>query len=136
MNDSQDHPALSVLKEAAQGLLFPSETDAPLLPFFWPDADTSPLTSDRVRALGGVAEGAPLKSVSLAAFFRPATKAEEWHDAEEAGEVERFKGLVAVLKATLKQPQAWRAGEVKIEVYIVGAVEGGWAGLQTHVVET
>ena len=130
------HPALGTLREAAEGLLFPSETDAPLVPFFWADADAVPLTSERLLALAQVPVGTPVKSVSLATFFRPATKEEDWHNAEEQAEVKRFQGLVATIKATLGRPQVFRVGETNMDVYVVGVADGGYMGLQTRVVET
>ena len=86
--------------------------------------------------MAGVPEGGTIKTVSLGAFFRPTTKEEDWHNEEEQAEVKRFQGLVAKIKATLEHPQVFRVGETNIDVYAVGAVEGGWAGLQTRVVET
>ncbi|RYZ63142.1 MAG: nuclease [Proteobacteria bacterium] len=133
MNEST---ALDVLAKATSGLLFLSETDAPLVPFFWPNEDTAPLAPARLLELANAKPDSPIKTVTLAHFFRNATKEEAWHNEEEQAEVERFKALVATLKSTLKKPQVFRVGEVSIDVYIVGLVEGGYAGLQTRVVET
>lgn len=132
-------PALSVLQvlqAAAEGLLCPSETDAPLTAFFWPDTEMSPLTPEHFRELASLSAEAPVKTVTLTSFFRPTTKEEDWHNEEEQAEVKRFQALVATLRATLQHLQVFRAGETKADVYIIGAVEGGWAGLQTVVVET
>ncbi len=32
-----DHPAVAALQKASRGLLFPSESEAPLEPFLWPN---------------------------------------------------------------------------------------------------
>lgn len=133
---TSEHAVLEALRNAAEGLLFQSETDAPLLPFFWPDDHADALTPECVLQLTQVPEGAPVKVVTLAAFFRAATKEQAWHNEQEKAEVEKCKALVATLKTTLKRPQVFRVGETSINVYIVGAVEGGYAGLLTHVVET
>lgn len=128
--------ALAALQSASQGLEFQSETDAPFEPLFWPDEDAAPLSSERVLQLAGAKAGAPIKSTSLAAFFKPATQEEAWHNDEEKAEVARFKALVEAIKNTLFKPQVWKIGETSADVYIVGSVEGGHAGLKTQVVET
>ena len=127
-------PVLEALQKAAEGLLFPSEIDAPLVPFFWPEP--VPPEAGRLIERAEMPEGTSVKRVSLAAFFRSAVKEEDWHNDEERAEVKKFQALIAVLKDTLKQPQVWLLGEVNRIVYIVGGVEGGSAGLQTRVVET
>ena len=133
---SKEPPVIKVLNEATEGLFFRSETDARLEPFFWPAEATSIPTADLVIQLINAPAGAPLKSVTLATFFRPATKNEEWHNEEEKAEVQRFQDLVKTIKSTLKNVKVFRIGETNLDVYIVGIVEGGYAGLKTNVVET
>jgi len=132
---------VKALRQAATGLLFPSETDAPLEPFFWPDAvkpngENEALTAEGLATLAGVPLDTPIKTVKLESFFRPALKEEEWHNAEERAQAAKFQGLVKTLKATLTDVKVFRVGETSIDVYIVGKVEGGFAGLRTTVVET
>jgi hypothetical protein len=136
MSNSIAPPAIETLKHATDGLLFPSETDAPLEPFFWPHDDDSKLTPETLAPLAGVAADTPVKSVKLETFFRPATKEEEWHNDEEKAQVARFQELVRTLKTTLDDVKVFRVGETRIDVYVVGKVEGGYAGLKTLVVET
>lgn len=136
MSDSTPNPAVQTLQDAAQGLLFPSETDAPLLPFFWPQAAPAAPTPELVAQQTKVPADAPIKSQSIARFFAPATKEEEWHNDEEREQVRRFRHLLEVIQATLKDVKAFRIGETDIDVYIVGSVQDGLAGLQTKVVET
>lgn len=126
---------VQTLEQAAKGLLFPSETDAPFAPFFWPAKDTT-LTPERLAQLAGVPAGATVKTAKLDSFFRPATKEEDWHNVQEQAEVQRFRELVKVIKSTLTDVRVFRVGETSIDVFIVGQVEGGFAGLQTRVVET
>lgn len=135
--NTEQNPVVTTLQEASEGLLFISETDAPLVPFFWPDEnDVDALTPERLRELANISSDAPIESVSLARFFRSATKKEDWHNAEESAAVGRFQRLVETIKSTLKKPVVFRVGKVNIAVYVVGGIEGGWAGLETRVVET
>ena len=127
---------LEILRDVADGLLFPSETDAPLEPFFCPDEQGSTLTPERLREVADIPKDVRIKAVKLETFFRPATEEREWHNEEERAEARRFQTLVATIESTLHQPKVFRVGEVNIDVYVVGHVEGGWAGLKTKVVET
>jgi hypothetical protein len=43
---------------------------------------------------------------------------------------------VKTLKVTLDDVKVFRVGETKVDVHVVGKVEGGYAGLKTLVVET
>ncbi len=114
----------------------PSETDTPFEPFFWPDVKADDLTTTRVLAASDLPTDTAVETVTLRAFFGNATKSEEWHNAEEAAEVERFKTLVKTIKTQLADPKVFRIGDTKIDCYIVGEVAGGCGGLKTQIVET
>src|SRR5687767_14531850 len=98
MSEPTTPPELAALQQAVDGLLFPSETDASLTPFFWPqdesalkEATTAP---DQLAKLAGFSADIPIKSVKLETFFHPVTREEEWHNAEEKAQVEKFKRLM------------------------------------------
>lgn len=126
---------LEALQSAAQGLLFPSETDAPLEPFFWPEP--APVTpSVELVASHAEVEAKAIKTQSLTTFFKPTLAEEEWHNAQEKAEVKRFQALLDVVKQSLEAVKVFRIGKVEIEVYVVGRVSDGYAGFKTKVVET
>ena len=120
--------ANAVVKElgaAVKGLLFPSETDAPLEAFVWPGGDGPP-DETAVRALAKVAAGTPVAQVTLADLTR--TIPEESRD--------DLAPLLAALRK-LKGVTVFKVGEVTIDVYIVGrTADGQYAGVKTQVVET
>ena len=123
---------VQALKKASAGLLFRSETDAP---FEWRGEEGKP-TKARVLQLVGAAPGTPTKARSLDAFFRDATREQDWHDDKERAEVQRFQQLVETIKETLSDVKVFQVGRSEADVYIVGRTEEGWAGLRTKVVET
>jgi len=127
---------IETLRQASDGLLFPSETDAPFEPFFWPADSPVPLTSPDIVRLCGAPAGTPVKKVKLDTFFRDATTEEDWHNVAERAEVAQFQSLVKSLKAALKDIAVFHVGETKMDAYVVGVAEGGYAGLKTQVVET
>lgn len=123
----------NLLVEATQGLLFPSETDARIVPF------VLPLTNHvrqihRVQGLIGIEPNRPLEQITVTRFFRPVIDPGLGRDPEETA---RFRWLLKVLKANLHNLKVWRVGKIDIEVYVVGrSALGNLAGLRTRVVET
>jgi hypothetical protein len=126
---------LAALKTASEGLLFPSETDAPIEVIDWPGEQGKPEKA-RVLELAGLPPTTAVKSKSLVGFFKDVTKDETWHDDEEKAQVQKFKQLVQALKDTLSDIKVFQAGKVECDVFVVGCTESGWAGVKTKVVET
>jgi histidine triad (HIT) family protein len=125
-SDKAKDPALDALQKASKGLLWPSESEAPLEPFAWKGGDR--LTEEQVLKLAGAEEGTSVEPMSLAEFFRtvpPEDKA-------------RFDKLAQTLQEQLSGIKVYKIGdEPEKEVYIAGKTRGGqWAGLKTTVVET
>ena len=123
------------LKQASEGLLFLSETDAPFEVISWQTQEQ--LTPTKLLELTERPPDAPVELRTVDEFFAIATQEEDWHDEEERETVKRFQNLVSVLKQNLSQLQVYRVGSINIDVYIVGLTPGGgWAGLSTKLVET
>jgi hypothetical protein len=55
---AKKNAAVDALAKASKGLLFPSETDAPLGPLLWENAGDK-LSKDKVRQQAGAAKGRP-----------------------------------------------------------------------------
>lgn len=127
---------LETLQHAANGLYFPSEADATFTAFFWADgAPTSP-SPELLAKHTEIASDAHIETVPLDDFFRPATEEKDWYEDEEKAEAQKFRDLLDIIHQSLDDVKVFRAGEVEIDVYIVGTVDGGWAGLHTLLVET
>ncbi len=119
-------PVLDALKKASKGLLFPSETDAELVPFAWKDGET--LTPERVLRLSGTKAGTAVERTTLAELFATVPKED----------LAPFAALRRTLEGQLSDIAVYKVGdEAEKTVYIVGkAKDGRWAGLRTTVVET
>src|SRR5438552_15156887 len=96
---------LRTLQQATEGLLYPSEYDAPLEPFVWEQADNTPA---EVRRLSGQPVQDRCQTISAEDFFG------------ELAEAEGFAALYETLKATLTDLTVYRYGEANITVYVVG----------------
>lgn len=128
-------PELEELKKAAEGLTYPSETDAPFELFFWNEDSTESPSVD-VVAKHLRRSPAEIRSASLDDLFEPLVEEEDWHNDEEQEAVRRYKALLETLKSSLKQVKVFCSGEVKIDIYIIGCVANGYAGLLTQAIET
>lgn len=117
-------PELADLCRAAEGLTYPSESDAPFDAFAWP-AGADPV--ERAAAHAGKGRG-EVEEVPAADFFA---------ELEGTSDAERFRGLRRAMESALAGPRVLRVGSRKVDVFIVGKAAGGaWAGLHTTSVET
>jgi hypothetical protein len=113
---------LTTLKNATEGLLYPSEYAAPLEPFVWEPADN---TLSEVRRLSGHPAEARCQTLSAETFFG------------ELAEVEGFAALYQTLRESLTDLRVYRCGAANITVYVVGRdAHGRLAGFKTRAVET
>ena len=126
---------LSELRSAARGLIFTSESDAPLTPFVWKgvviDSAAALLTHLEKDAT------IPVQEVALEKFFAPMATPQSWDDDEAKADRVRFQTLIAQL-ATLSDTRAFRLGSgPEITVYVVGKTpDGSTAGVSTMLTET
>ncbi len=106
---------LDILRKAAEGLLYPSESDVPF------DVIQSPSAKDIIKAR-------PFKEQSLDDFFRELLTTED---------ADRYRALRKSLESLLKNPRVLRIGARTVDVYIVGQTpRGDVAGLHTQSIET
>jgi hypothetical protein len=118
-------PELEVLRNAAAGLLYPSESDAPFDVFSWPAATGG---SAREQVVAHTRAGRQVDEVAVDTFFA---------ELEGADDAARFRELRKALRAALTDVHVFRAGSVKVDVYLIGRTRSGaFAGLHTTSVET
>ncbi len=121
--DDSSTALLETFAQAASGLLYPSETDAPLDPWAWPGAE-APAVENVAAAVGK--EGAEVTEVPFDDLWAPVTEGEP-----------RFGALAGKLREALTDLRVYRVGKVDIDVVVVGKTEAGaWIGLRTKLVET
>jgi hypothetical protein len=127
---------VKALEQAADGLSYQSETDAPWTAFAWPSATGAP-TGAAVRQMGKHKTSAPVDEQGLDEFFAPLVGEQDWYGDEERATAAKYRALLDAVKRYLKGAKVVRVGGRKKAVYVVGtASEGGWAGLKTTAVET
>ena len=127
--------ALDALADAASGLLFPGESDAPLTPYRW--AGTAAPTPEALLQAEKRAPETPVETVEVADFFGGLTTPRAGASEAERTEAARWRALVALLGERLQDLRVYRVGAVDIDAFILGRDPAGvWLGLRTHLVET
>lgn len=125
---------LQAIGEAANGLLFPSESDFPIEPFEY--GDQKPTPAGLLEKLGKDAS-TDVEEMTLAALFEGLTSAPDDASDNEKASAARFANLLGVLEQNLKEIQVYRVGKVDIDLYVIGLEQSGtWVGVKTKVVET
>lgn len=118
-----DQQTLEALRKASAGLLYPSESDAPFDVFQWPASGSA-----REQVAAHAKPGQAVEEVPVDTFFA------ELEGTEEAA---NFRQLRKILETVLTDVRVFRAGSVKVDVYVVGMTHSfGWVGLHTTSVET
>ena len=113
---------LQEIRKAANGLQYPSESDAPFDVIRWPakDAAGSHFGANR-----------KLEEVAIDDFFA---------ELVESDDGPRYRQLRRALESNLKELKIYRVGvgETKVDIYLLGRLRtgGDWAGLHTTSVET
>lgn len=124
------------LEAAAAGLLMMSESEHPFTFRSWPDAK-EPLAGPALVAKLGLPADTPVETVSLDHFFRNVAEPKDWHDEGQAKQVAGFAKLKAALQAQLPGVQVFRIGSGEVTALLLGTPPGGgWAGLETKLIET
>ncbi len=127
--------ALASLTAAVEGLLVPSEQDAPLTPFQWPGPDE--LSAPALLAHLGLPADTAVATRSLEAFFAPLAAEQDWFDESQRATAARFAALRDQLGSLLSQVVVYRLGQRRITTLITGTdANGQTVGLQTTQVET
>jgi len=134
---SADKSLRQSLLHATEGLLYPSESDEPLVYFEWDLSGNIPLNEQAVRKYTGKPRQVPVEKQSLEDFFKSVTEAKDWYGEDELKQAEQFKALQRLITENLTDIQVFRVGRTDIDVYVVGKTPSGkWAGVATKVVET
>jgi tRNA1Val (adenine37-N6)-methyltransferase len=126
-------PVLDDLARLTDGLLLPSERDAPLTPTLLAQAPSPEV----LRSASGAPQDAPVEEGPLEALFTDLEREHPSQDDHEQAEARRFQALHGFFRERLREGKVFRVGQTEIEVWVLGQDEQGrWVGLRSQVVET
>lgn len=126
---------LTELRKAVRGLRYPSEKDARITPFLWTE-EKRPSKAAVLDRLGMPPE-TPCSIVRADDFFAGLTESRDWHGPEERAAAQRFALLRQIVQEHLSSVRVYRMGRARKKLVLLGkSASGGWAGLETEVLET
>ncbi|CAN5439850.1 nuclease A inhibitor family protein [soil metagenome] len=123
------------IKHACEGLIYVSETDAPVDAFRGTAADV--VTRNVIIQQTGRKEECPIEEVSFDDFFARLTADKDWFGKNEKAIAKKFLELRVILEENLRDRKVFRLGKIQIDIYAVGVDKDGCLmGVKTKAVET
>ncbi len=124
------------LKTATTDLYWSSESDYPFEIVTW-DRDVEMTPTALLARSDPDFDLDSTSSSSLADLFAPMLIVEDWYEAAELANVDRYRQLLQTIEANLSDLKVFRFGEVEVNIYIVGKTDNGDViGLKTRSIET
>lgn len=123
------------IRTACEGLFYPSETDAEIIPVF--GGKEIKRSRETILQAIGLKDKATVEERSFVEFFSRLTKIQDWFTQIETRNSRRFLKLQKVLEENLDDLIVLRTGRIQIDIYVVGVdAAGNLAGIKTKAVET
>ncbi|MCU0341000.1 MAG: nuclease A inhibitor family protein [Spirosomaceae bacterium] len=120
-----------------ENLLYPSESDEPVVWFSFESNLPSPLTVSDLKFYEGHAPDLRGEEVSIDDFWSPLITVEDWYEEYENEKVQNALKVKQQVENLLTHIQAFRVGQIEVDLYLVGQLaENQWGGLKTKVIET
>ncbi len=125
-------PIVEELAKLCDPLLYISEIDSKVLPFFAVGEFPETFLIDQRSS-----KEAKIETGSADEFFERTTRECEWHNAGDKERVKGFRRLKEFMRANLRDISLYKIGRIRIDIYVIGIDgAGNTAGIQTKAVET
>ena len=126
---------LPLISRACEGLVYISETDAPVTPVDLGPADS--IDGEIILQRAGLKAGTDINEVEADRFFAKLTVIKDWQTESQKARAKKFLALGRVLEKDLRSLKVYRFGQVRIDILIVGLDAAGHIlGVRTNAVET
>ena len=125
----------AAIEAACRGLVYVSETDAPVVPFRAEIGSGEPAAAviEKLKA----EHGGACETVRFDEFFAKLTKDQPWHTPLQTRMVKKYRALKNLLISSLDNLAVYKFGRVRREIFVVGTDKrGDLAGVRTRSVET
>ncbi|MEO6050974.1 MAG: nuclease A inhibitor family protein [Pyrinomonadaceae bacterium] len=134
-NNKNSDVLFDEIKLACNGLVYISESDAPLRPYTGPR--TTEVTEEIILHQTGAKADAPLEEVAFDEFFGQLTAIKDWFGETQMSKAKRFLALQKLLENNLHSLKVFRIGEIQVDIYAVGiGTDACLMGVMTKAVET
>ena len=122
-------------KRACEGLIYISETDAPVVAFAGSAIDA--VTAEVVLLQANLPNDAPIEERDFNEFFARLTADRDWHREIESARAKKFLVLQKLLEENLCELKVYKIGSRRLSVFVVGIDKGRrLMGVSTKAVET
>jgi hypothetical protein len=134
-NSGESGALLTAITVACKGLVYTSESDYPVEPFFVGNSSKLPpqdLVDETKRKFKG-----KFAEADFDQFFARLTKDQPWHTSLKKREVKKFRALRNLLKTNLKNLRVFRYGDIQVDIIVFGEdADGDLVGIKTRSIET
>src|SRR5438552_2167805 len=105
-NNKNSNALFGMIEAACEGLIYISETDAPVQPFAGGAVDA--LTREIILTQIASEPNAPIEEVDFDLFFAWPTQVQPWHGEPEKARAEKFLELKKLLEENLRDRKVFR----------------------------
>jgi hypothetical protein len=124
-----------ILRRVCAGLIYISETDAPVVPFLGGKA--ARVSNDAILQYADPKPRGEMSEVAFGPFFERLTTVREWYGTAEITMTQRFLELQRLLEENLTDLKVFMIGTIQLDIFAVGLDrEGRLVGVRTKAVET
>lgn len=129
-------PTAQMIRKAAKGLVYISETDAPI-EYFSVEATAVNSAEEKFSQFKKGLGVAGVRETSPDELFARLIAEDEWKTPAEILIAKRFRELQRTLCDNLTDIRVLRFGTVRVDIYVLGVdAEGNLSGIRTSAVET
>lgn len=126
----------SEIRALLDGLLYPSESDEPVVYVCFPHADDGCFSTEDFSKLFSIGPCPSIADRAPSSFWSTVTPKQEWHDAAERDRTDRFSRLKEILESNLENIQYFEVGETEVILYYIGVYGQSIQGIRTMAVRT
>jgi len=128
-------PFYQSIEKACEGLIYVSETDAPVT--FFRGSAAANVTGEIILQQTGHDAKETVEEIASSEFFSRLTTIKDWFGTVEKARAKKFLDLQKLIEENLSGVKVFRVGKVRIDILVVGRdLEGRVSGVRTSAVET
>ncbi len=126
---------VKALREVVSELIYISETDAAVIPFFGTKANVN--SAAEILRQTKRKDTTEVEERDFSEFFERLTTIKDWFRKEDEDRARGFLELRKLLENNLTEIKVYKLGRIAIDIYVVGIDSRGFlAGVRTKAVET
>jgi hypothetical protein len=131
----QESELIKEISVAVDGLIYISETDAPIFPFT--GCKSIGAIKESLLAELGLEADTEVEERGFDEMFARFVTIKEWFNENQRGEAVRFQKLKTLLESNLTDLRVFKIGQIRRDIFFIGLdQENRLVGIRTSAVET